>query len=454
MRHRAPLLRRIEQAAVRRRPPALHVVPGSDLGDPTIVDQAEAAGWRTTDRPSRATAAIAFDVPDDLHAWGGAERTIAIVTNERHQAWIEAGALDVADDVICRDPTTAARLDAGWGRALARVEPDPGALTRDVLARASSGPRIGIATCARSWDEARFWGDTYFARALMRALRRQGLRATELVRPDWHRPRASRCDVVVHLRGLARRRVDPSHVNVLWIISHPERVTPEECADYDIVASASRVHADRLSTAIGRQVHVLPQATDADTFRAPHRRAELVDDIVYVGNSRWPRRRAPRWMLRSGIDYRLYGRNWDTLPEARHAAESFVANRDLPELYRSAAAVIADHHGSMRTNGFVANRLFDVLASGGAVVSDHVDGIDELLGDTVPTYRDRWELAQRVDELRADPEARNRRIDAGRRRVLEHHTLDHRAAALVDLIDAHAPTGTTKLATLRGRLRA
>ncbi len=89
----------------------------------------------------------------------------------------------------------------------------------------------------------------------------------------------------------------------------------------------------------------------------------------------------------------------------------------------------------MRTNGFVANRLFDVLASGGVVLSDDVKGVEDLFGDSVPTYSDARELESQLRILLSDASYRRRLAAEGRQKVMASHTLDHRAREWLRLLD-------------------
>jgi spore maturation protein CgeB len=89
----------------------------------------------------------------------------------------------------------------------------------------------------------------------------------------------------------------------------------------------------------------------------------------------------------------------------------------------------------MRTNGFLANRLFDVLASGGVVLSDDVAGLEEVFGDIIRTYRDERELDSQLRILLSDPSLRRRMATDGRNVVMAGHTLDHRARQWLELLD-------------------
>ena len=366
---------------------------------------------------------------------------MAVVFDQVNE-WARSGNLDAAKTIVVPDQVGRARVDAAWGSGIAKTEAFLNAADSthfshliEVAAPRPNSMRIGVSTCAPDWEKARFWGDTHLARGLMRSFRKLGHEASELNVSDWQGARAASCDVVIHLRGLERRPAARGQWNLLWIISHPDKLEPYECDDYDVVASASRQHAEQLSAELGRPVHYLAQATDADTFKTGHHDGAYEDAVLYVGNARRPHRLAPRWLMRNNRSFQLYGRLWDRFPEAEFVSGDYIANQDLAAAYRSAAVVVADHHGSMRTSGFVANRLFDVLASGGVVLSDEVAGLQEVFGELVPTYSDARELESQLRILLGDSALRRRLATEGRRLVLSGHTLDHRARQWLELLD-------------------
>jgi hypothetical protein len=406
-----------------------------------LKSQARASGWDVIDgEPKPCDIAIAAAPPTDVHWFAGIDMSVAAVS-DRHGEWARTASLDAAKRIVVPDRAGLARLGAVWGEGVAEISEELRSQSNDLFQRLveisvprPDAMRIGVSTCAPDWTKAQFWGDTHLARGLMRAFRRMGHETTELIAEDWDRPSASSCDVVLHLRGLTRRPVARGQWNLLWVISHPDRLDPGECDDYDLVASASRQHAEQLTSELGRVVHFLPQATDADTFRIGPFDVDYATSVLYVGNSRWPHRRAPRWLMRNNRPFDLYGKNWDTFPEFEHLRRDYIPNQDLAAAYRSASVVVADHHGSMRTNGFIANRLFDVLASGGLVLSDDVAGLPDVFGDLIPTYSDELELELVLQNLLDDATLRRRLVREGRRLVLANHTLDHRARQWLDLL--------------------
>ncbi len=135
-------------------------------------------------------------------------------------------------------------------------------------------------------------------------------------------------------------------------------------------------------------------------------------------------------------DLAIYGRGWTAaLVDPRFVKGEGIPNTDLGRFYSSAAIVLNDHWDDMRAEGFISNRLYDALACGAFVISDHVDGIGAEFDGAVVTYRRREELEALIVRYLADPAERHRLAEHGRRIVCERHTFDVRAQALCQTAD-------------------
>jgi spore maturation protein CgeB len=95
--------------------------------------------------------------------------------------------------------------------------------------------------------------------------------------------------------------------------------------------------------------------------------------------------------------------------------------------------VLNDHWPDMRREGFVSNRVFDVLACGGVLVSDAMPALKPLLGNALVTYTKPEELGPLVRKLQADPALRAR-LSAAAIAAAKHHTFDARAASISGVI--------------------
>jgi GT2 family glycosyltransferase/spore maturation protein CgeB len=303
---------------------------------------------------------------------------------------------------------------------------------REILHDACRRPSFCLKIGAPSWKVAERWGDLYFARAVGRELARRGHRFHIQTLDEWDDEVGLGFDVVVHLRGLSRYTPRPGQFNVMWHLSHPDDVGVAELAGYDLVLVASESHGATLGDAISVPTVVVEQATDPRVFY-PDPDPALARELVFVGNSRKVRRRIIEDVLPTDRDLAIWGGDWEDMVDPRLVAAKFVPNDEVRRIYSSAGLVLCDHWDDMRGHGFISNRIYDALACGAVVVSDHVPGI-ERFGDAVVTYDSREDLSRVIDELLDDRGALRGRGERGRERVLREHTFEHRVDALLHAI--------------------
>ena len=280
------------------------------------------------------------------------------------------------------------------------------------------------------------WGDRHFADALAAALRRLGQEVVVDHRPAMERPVLVPEDVQLVIRGLEAAPVtvaDPATVRLMWVISHPELVTDAELRGRHRVFAASVPWAAKAAARSGADVVPLLQATDPSLFRPEAADPDTGEAVLFVGNSRKVFRPVVRDLLAAGVDVAVYGGQWEPFlaPLARTVRGRFIPNDRLAAAYRSAGVVLNDHWDDMRTEGFVSNRLFDAAAAGARVVSDHVEGVEELFGGLVRTYRTPAELVALVEQAPDGFPAEPQRSELARQ-VGREHSFDARAATLLE----------------------
>ena len=345
------------------------------------------------------------------------------------------GALSLAALARSVDAVLSASLPEGPLAALPCAGAD-GVAALGSLAR-GEGTSWCINVCAPNWQSARSWGDVHFARALQQELARRGRPCAIGVMDQWEASRDERFGVVVHLKGLSTYEPNPAQVNLLWSISHPDKLTLEECNASDLVLVASERFAAELRERCSAPVHVLEQATDPKVFFADADGADA-HELVFVGNSRKVMRRILADLLPTELDLAVWGGDWDGLIDPRHVVGTYVPNAEVRRIYSSAAIVLNDHWDDMREHGFASNRLYDAVACGALVVSDRIDGLEERFGGAVVTYESPEELHTIVEHFLAHPGERAARGAAGRELVLAQHTFAHRVDALLAHAEAAA----------------
>lgn len=322
---------------------------------------------------------------------------------------------------------------AGWERTAVGPAPRLRRPSREtVLPDGTRVPvlRWALRTAIPVGPRAEGWGDTHFARALAAALRRLG---QEVVIDAYAaRDRATRHldDVTVALRGPEPLAASPFGVSILWIISHPDQIGPDDVEGFDAVFAASEPWSRRATRELGVSIRPLLQCTDVTRFHPSG--ATRGNDILFVGTARGILRPSVVEPIRAGIPVTVIGPDWRGWIPADRIAATGVSNDALPRLYESAGVVLNDHWPAMQKQGFIGNRLFDVIAAGGRAISDRVDGIDELFGGAVRVYD---EIPELIALLSGDLDAAfPAAAELGRigEDVRTAHSFDARARSLLD----------------------
>jgi hypothetical protein len=323
-----------------------------------------------------------------------------------------------------------------WRRVVDRQGPTLLALARGD--RVTEHLRFAITVAAPSMRAATVWGDWHLAQAMARALRREA-HSVHLQTSDMADDPAGRsCDVHIVMRGLTAVERTPGQRHVLWLISHPEAVDTRECDEADLVLVASERLATELRARTKTPVEVMLQATDPRRFGPRPPDPQHAHAVAVVAMTRRVFRPAVAYALATGLRPAIYGTGWRDFVDPALIMAEFVPNDELATVYSSIGVLLNDHWDTMRKSGIVSNRIFDALACGTPIVSDHLPELGDLFGDAVGTYGDAEELRQAVDLALEDPIAARRRAAAGREIVLAHHTFDHRARQLLDTLARYA----------------
>jgi hypothetical protein len=184
-------------------------------------------------------------------------------------------------------------------------------------------------------------------------------------------------DVLINCHGCGIERLPEHTFNVLWIIGHPDRITPAECQQYDAVYSESARFAEHLRGQGVACTH-LPGASDF----VPMPDAPKTHGAVFVGNWR------PGRTLDAGERVlSVWGEGWDgKLPEGAWWQGLYFPHGQLNALYAGAEVLPNDHHADMERWGFHNPRHYDTLA----VRGEEVPTFEECAGhimDPIPEER-------------------------------------------------------------------
>ncbi len=293
--------------------------------------------------------------------------------------------------------------------------------------------RVAIKIAAPNDKVCHTWGDYHFACSLARQLEKLGVIARVDCLDKWYAPTTIKDDVNIVLRGLERFKPAKYALNIMWLISHPDKITDQEIREFDHVFSASSVIVDR--HAGDGNISYLPQCTDPDIFNMEGEAATLDTDLLFVGNSRGVYRDAVRYALDYSYRLTIYGGGWEQFIGKSRVTSTYVDNKALGALYRSGAIILNDHWESMRKYGIISNRCFDVAACGGRLVSDSVADMTELFGPGIACFTDAGSFQLSVERMRQaqfDPDE----VKAVSARVIQEHSFEARAQVIFSKIEA------------------
>ncbi len=303
-------------------------------------------------------------------------------------------------------------------------------LKRILLTRARRKYRIACKIGAPTRAEIQHWGDYHFARSLGRCFAAQGHSFRVDCLDEWERPESFGDDVAIVLRGLSRYRPKTGQINLMWNISHPDKVQDEEYDEFDHVFIASSTAAGKVASRIGTSVSPLLQCTDPHLFYPDPNADVPAEEILFVGNSRKQYREAVQFAVQAEMPIGVYGTHWPMFIPERYIRGQYIDNSVLRQHYSRSSILLNDHWPSMREQGFISNRIFDAAATGAFVLSDVARGIEQLFGEDLATYDGEGEFRELVKYYLEHPDERREKAARLRKTVLEDHTFAHRAAEI------------------------
>ncbi|CAN7684320.1 glycosyltransferase [Rhizobium rhizogenes] len=309
------------------------------------------------------------------------------------------------------------------------------AFKKVVIAKATNGSRSSSVTdhvkltfaikVPAPYEKRHEWGDFHYADSLAGSLNRLGHKVRIDFYGQWERKNPAEDDVVIIIRGLTSYEPILGHINILWNISHPDQISFEEYESFDLCYVASLSYSEFLSATTKAKVKPLLQATDTNRFNPGRRPPKSSAKVLFVGNSRNEYREIVRWAVDAKLDLSVYGTRWEQFIPKTYLKGTNIPNKELGGHYHSAVFVLNDHWPSMRDFGFISNRIFDVLAAGGNVISDRIPAISYVFGESVTQIKSQDELVEATNV-----EGRTQRPSISRE-VSRAHSFDQRAKTIL-----------------------
>lgn len=298
---------------------------------------------------------------------------------------------------------------------------------KDIIIDYLESKKIAIKIPVPNWDEIHQWGDYYVAEGLKEEFEKKGYVVKIQVLNEWEDHSDSLADTVLVLRGLSKYKPKVQHFNIMWNISHSDLITLQEYEEYDHVYIASKYWTEFIKSKINCPVECMFQCTNINKFY-PDYNSKYESELLFVGNSRKVYRKILKDLLPTKYELSVYGADWEGLINKRYIKGKHIPNNELRQAYSSCKILLNDHWDDMREKGFISNRIFDGIACGACIISDDVEGLDELFPGFVYTYKTKSELNKLVNEKIYEDKTKNHLIING-------HTYKDRVEKFLEIID-------------------
>lgn len=278
------------------------------------------------------------------------------------------------------------------------------------------------------------WGDTHFAKSLSDVLEKNGCRVRIDFQDEWYNYGYLEDDVVLVLRGLKRYFPRSGQLNLMWNISHPDLITDEEYNGFDHVFIASLASLNKYNRDVCIPVTPLLQCTNTGLFY-PETNPDIPGcDYLFIGSSRGQYRETVKYSIDNGISLDVFGNNWETIIPKNFIKGTYISNDQLRYYYSNCRVLFNDHWKDMSANGFLSNRLFDAVACGCVVISDYVEGIKEIFGESVMVYNSEQDFINCVKEIDKNYAYYKNKAILQAEIIRNEHSFEARASVILDVV--------------------
>ena len=287
-------------------------------------------------------------------------------------------------------------------------------------------------------------GEKYLAEDMAKEFDKLGFNAEMYSLERTYANRDFREGFALYLRPLPELRSDDYHKlydnDKISVLYETFTYNLNEVKNADIVFTGS-LKKHKEYNKLGINSNFLPQFTRTDKFY-PSFKKDYKTNIIFIGNQ-WnglPTRPIINMIKDTGLKVDIYGNGYDEVLTGDYA-QLWKAAQVLPEelkyYYSSADIVLNDTRPDMIEAGFISNRIFDVSACKGFIISDYIPEIAEIYGDAIPMYKNKEELKTLVEYYLAHPEERKEKAERAYQITVNNYSAEKIIAQMIEKLQQY-----------------
>ncbi len=282
-------------------------------------------------------------------------------------------------------------------------------------------------------------GDFFLANDLKLGFEKLGYRVEYRFREDYDDLKLGNIGNVIYFKGYYNFEHLPvdnvkRRKSILYLY-YVEGLHSNILSEADVVVSASNKFVEEFVIKKGYKGGYVPQFTNPDRFKTAQYDKQKSSEVLFVGSDHTRKgRKSVDYALKSGANLSVYGKFWDESLAREVLKGNYIDNDELYQYYSNAKIVLNDHREDMLYFGFVSNRIYDVSASGGFVLTDYVKEIEEEYGDSIAMYKDYDDFKQKLEYYLSHENERKDMAKKAQKITLEKFTNVKAAEKFIDIL--------------------
>ena len=272
-------------------------------------------------------------------------------------------------------------------------------------------------------------GDFFLADDLKKGFEKLGYQVSYRFREDYDKMKLGNAGNVIYFKGYYDFEHLPGYKNdkrkrVLYLY-YVEGIFWDIFKEVDAVAVSSQRMIDEIVKPTGVKTVLVPQFTNPERFKPAPKEQDKAFKVLFIGSNNYSfGRKSVDYAVLADADLAVFGKKWKDKLDMKYLKGEFIDNNELYKYYTNADIVLNDHREDMRYYGSVSNRIYDVTASGGFVLTDYLPEIEQIYGDSVATYKDYYDFKDKLEYYLAHPEERELMAQKAREITLRYFTND------------------------------